>query len=194
MIVLTVDQRGSRTDRDRVPDVLSAYADTDAVRPFERTAGDEIQAVFTDAAAAARIALDLAASGHWTVGVGTGPVDQPLPADTRAGRGRAFEAAREAVEAAKHHRLHLRMAGTQPWTDRAQTAAWLLLDTMAARSDAGRAAVELMRTGITQNEAAARLRITPQAVSARLRAAGWDLQTPGEALVADLLDAAEAHQ
>ncbi|MEJ9079893.1 hypothetical protein [Gordonia malaquae] len=191
MFVMTIDQRSSRTDRDRVPDLIAQYADACTVRPFDRTAGDEVQAVFDDASALVPIALDIAASGHWTVGIGVGLVDQPLPQTTRAGRGPAFEAAREAVEAAKRDRRRLRVVGGSPWSQHAQTAAALLLDTMTSRSEAGREAVALMRTGVTQQQGAAALNISPQAMSSRLQAAAWDTQLPGEALVAAALTAVE---
>ncbi|QRY64107.1 hypothetical protein JVX90_07975 [Gordonia sp. PDNC005] len=191
MFVMTIDQRSSRSDRDRVPDLLADYADASTVRPFDRTAGDEVQAVFDDPSALVPIALDLAASGHWTVGIGVGDVDLPLPDTTRAGRGPAFEAARDAVEAAKRDRRRLRVVGGSTWSQHAQSAAALLLDTMTSRSEAGREAVALMRTGLTQQQAATTLNITPQAMSSRLQAASWDTQLPGEALVAAALTAAE---
>ena len=191
MFVMTIDQRSSRSDRDRVPDLLADYADASTVRPFDRTAGDEVQAVFDDPNALVPIALDLAASGHWTVGIGVGDVDLPLPDTTRAGRGPAFEAARDAVEAAKRDRRRLRVVGGSTWSQHAQSAAALLLDTMTSRSEAGREAVALMRTGLTQQQAATTLNITPQAMSSRLQAASWDTQLPGEALVAAALTAAE---
>lgn len=191
MFVLTVDQRGSRSDRDRVPDVLSRYASARTVRPFDRTAGDELQAVFDDAGEIGAIAVELAATGGWSVGVGVGAVDEPLPASTRAGRGRAFEAARDAVEAAKRDRRRIRVVGTSEWAGYAQTAASLLVDILADRSAAGIAAVALMQTGLTQAAAADRLGITPQAMSSRLAAAGWDLQVPTEALLTRLLTEAD---
>ncbi|MCF8610627.1 hypothetical protein L5G28_10740 [Gordonia sp. HY285] len=192
MYVLTVDQRGSRTDRDRVPDIIDRYATAHTVRPFDRTAGDEVQAVFDAADEITAIAVDLAATDNWSVGIGVGTVDLPLPAATRAGRGRAFEAAREAVEAAKRDRRRIRVVGSSDWTVHAQTAAGLLVDVLANRSEAGREAVALMRTGITQATAADRLGITPQAMSSRLATAGWDLQIPAEALLARLLTEADA--
>ncbi|GAA4662113.1 hypothetical protein [Gordonia humi] len=187
MFVVTVDQRSSRTDRDRVPEVLARYASAHTVRPFDRTAGDEVQAVFDSADELAPIAVDLAASGNWSVGIGVGPVELPLPATTRAGRGRAFEAAREAVEAAKLDRRRLRVVGDSAAATHAQTAAALLVDVVAGRSEAGHDAVALMRTGVTQTQAARELGISPQAMSSRLQAAGWDVQTSGEALVSYLL-------
>ncbi|WP_132994323.1 hypothetical protein [Gordonia zhaorongruii] len=191
MFVLTADQRGSRRDRDRVPDVLDRYSGARTLRPFDRTAGDELQAVFDDPHDLSTIAVELAASGRWSVGIGIGDVSEPLPESTRAGRGPAFESARAAVEQAKHDRLRLRVVGSSPTAAHAQTAALLLVETMSGRSTAGREVVGLMRTGSTQSAAANRLGISPQAVSARLQAAAWDLQTPGEELFAALLSAAE---
>jgi hypothetical protein len=92
MFVLTVDQRGSRRDVDRVGDIIDDMADRRLLRPFERTAGDEIQAVTDDPALLVLVALELIRREHWSVGIGIGPVEQPLPRQTRAGRGPAFEA------------------------------------------------------------------------------------------------------
>ncbi len=101
MYVLTVDQRGSRTDADRVAGLLKSMDRIQAVRPFERTAGDEVQAVLADPVVVVDIALQLVRQRCWSVGVGVGPVEQPLPASTRAGRGPAFEHARTAVGRAR---------------------------------------------------------------------------------------------
>lgn len=187
VFVLTADQRSSRSDHDRVPELIAHYRDSGAVRGFERTAGDEVEAVFDDPVAVAGIATALAASGHWSVGIGVDDVEEPLPAQTRAGRGPAFEAAREAVESAKGNRVPLRVLGSSPWCPRAQTAACLLVDLLASRTGPGREAVELVAGGLTQADAAERLGITPQAVSLRLRSARWDLQPDTEELVTALL-------
>ncbi|WP_448223523.1 hypothetical protein [Gordonia iterans] len=187
MFVLTADQRASRSDADRVPDLLDRYRGAPVVRAFERTAGDEVEAVFDDPAALARVAVDLAASGHWSVGVGVDDVDLPLPRQTRAGRGRAFEAARAAVESAKGQRVPLQVRGSSSWCRPAQTAACLLVDLETGRTVAGREAVELVASGLTQAQAAEQLGITPQAISLRLRSARWDLQRDTEDLVVVLL-------
>lgn len=187
MFVLTADQRSSRSEPDRVPALIEQYRDGRAVRGFERTAGDEVEAVFDDPAAVAEVAVELAASGHWSVGIGVDDVEEPLPKQTRAGRGPAFEAARRAVESAKGRRLPLRVQGPSPWCPRAQTAACLLVDLLVSRTDPGREAVDLMATGLTQAEVAERLGVTPQAVSLRLRSARWDLQPETEELVTVLL-------
>src|SRR3954464_10251127 len=109
MFVLTIDQRGSRRRGDLVPELLTHLAASATlggappglVRPFERTVGDEVQAVLDDPALAVAVALDVLRLGGWSVGLGAGPVDGPLPASARAGSGRAFLHARTAVERAK---------------------------------------------------------------------------------------------
>ncbi|MFT4088163.1 MAG: hypothetical protein QM658_13640 [Gordonia sp. (in: high G+C Gram-positive bacteria)] len=188
MFVLTADQRGSRRGPDRVPDLLDHYSALSTVRPLDRTAGDEVQAAFDDARTVARLAVELTVTSHWTVGIGAGPVNLPLPAQTRAGSGPAFEAARRAVESAKGERIPLHVDGDSSWCAQAQTAAHLLVDLIASRTDAGREAVALRQRGLSQSEAAAALGISPQAVSLRLRTARWDLQPPAEELLVRVLE------
>ena len=100
--VLTVDQRGSRTSPDLVPGALAALADVPLLRPFERTAGDEFQGVVDDPASLARVAERLLREDRWNIGIGIGPVDEPLPDHARAGSGAAYLHARQAVTAAKN--------------------------------------------------------------------------------------------
>ncbi len=192
MYVVTADQRSSRSDVDRVPALRDRFAALPVVRAFERTAGDEVEAVLDDPAAVVAVAAELAASGHWTVGIGIDRVELPLPAETRAGRGAAFEAARIAVESAKGRRVPVRVEGSSPWCAHAQTALWQLVDLETGRTAAGRETVALMATELTQTQVAERLGITPQAVSLRLRAARWDLQAPSEALAVALLARCDA--
>ena len=61
MFVLTVDQRKSRSREDLVQvamDALNNDPGRPLLRGFERTAGDEMQAVVADAAVAGELALD----------------------------------------------------------------------------------------------------------------------------------------
>ena len=106
-VVLTVDQRASRAGADAVPDLLDRLAPVPALRPFQRTVGDEVQGVLDDAGAVVTTLGLMLRDGRWHVGVGVGPVEQPLPPETRAGRGPAYLYAREAVTRAKTtpHRL-----------------------------------------------------------------------------------------
>jgi hypothetical protein len=120
------------------------------------------------------VILDLVRDGHWSIGVGIGDVEQPLPASTRAGRGEAFILAREAVAAAKRAPQHLavRAADRAAGQDVAATLD-LLAALLRARSPQAWQAIDLIEPGRSQAEVAAKLGITRQAVGQRLAAAHW---------------------
>ncbi|MCF4120742.1 SatD family protein [Antribacter sp. KLBMP9083] len=201
MIVLTVDQRGSTRSPDRVPEVLEHLADAAGGRrglvvAFERTVGDEVQGVLDDAGLATDLVLDLLRDGGWSVGVGVGPVEEPLPAVSREARGPAFVRAREAVERAKTRSAGTNVAVDGPDADRAaeveallrllgavrarrSTAGWEVVDTLASLPDGVRAG--------RQRQAAAVLGITEQAVSQRVRAALWQEEEAARPVAARLL-------
>lgn len=104
MFVLTIDQRGSTGDRDRVPELISELAALPALgggAAFERSVGDEVQGVLADPAAVVDVALHALRSGRWYVGIGVGQVFLASGASSREGSGTGFVAARRAVEAAK---------------------------------------------------------------------------------------------
>jgi hypothetical protein len=193
MFILTVDQRHSRRTRDRVEALLRDLADrTDLVRPFERTAGDEVQAVLERPEAVVDLTLLLVRDRQWCVGVGVGPVDQPLPASTRAGSGPAFVHARAAVTAAKTRTTCLAVVGPDDVTARrAQSALDLVAALLQRRTERGAEAVALARDGLNQLEVAGRLGVSKQAVSQRLQAADWHLEVPGRELAAHLLSSAD---
>jgi len=105
MFVMTIDQRGSTGDQDRVPALLEQLARLELPgtdKPiFDRSVGDEVQGVVRDAAAVVEIALHALRGGRWYVGIGVGTVALPPHASPREGTGTAFVAARRAVELAK---------------------------------------------------------------------------------------------
>jgi hypothetical protein len=196
---MTVDQRASRRVGDKVADVLSLMGDridrttTGVVRPFERTVGDEIQAVLSDAALAVDTALDLLRLGGWSVGIGAGAVDEPLPEEARAGSGEAFVLARSAVERAKGRGrpvpLAVVTATPQPGND-CEAVLTMLGSLFARRSEAGWAVIDAVRTAgseVTQEDVARKLGITQQAVSQRLRAAMWQEEQAVRPVAARLL-------
>lgn len=197
MIVITIDQRGSQRGRDLIDDLLgdlAALLPADAVvRSFERTAGDEVQGLLADSNHAVAAALALVRNGSWSVGLGLGTVREPIPVSVRAAAGPAFVHARDAVARAKSSPRHIAVSGPDA---RASGDAEALLALLAAivqrRSRPGWEVADLMATGITQQEAARRLGISPQAVSQRLRAALWYEQQRAEPLAARLLDAADS--
>ena len=176
--MLTIDQRGSRRGPDRVADVLPRLNDTvPTVLPFERTAGDEFQGVLAEADDVVDAVLDLVRLGGWSIGVGAGPVQSPLPASTRAGAGPAFLSARRAVDAAKQRPARLAVRGAVP-TDAgdAQAVLTALAVLVGRRSEQAWEAIALVGRGRTQAEAAAELGITRQAVGQRLAAGLWELE------------------
>lgn len=184
MFVMTVDQEGSTRLGDQVEGLLAALADVQpalagVVRPFERTVGDEVQAVLDDARSVVTLTLDLVRRGGWTVGIGAGPVDEPLPASSRAASGPAFVHARAAVERAKGRGSAVPVAveaGTAgaPSAAEAEAVLRLLGGVVARRTDAGWEVVDRLGTAdVRQKDVAAELGISEQAVSQRLRTALW---------------------
>lgn len=175
MFVLTADQVGSRAHPDLVDDGLAQVAAIGRghlVLPPDRTAGDEIQAATEDAGTALRIALGLTRDDQWSVGLGVGDVRLPLPETTRAMTGSAFVLARDAVGAAKRSPTRFALAieeGRLPDAALLQPLVDLLLLLRARRTPEGWEVADLLEGGRTQAEAAARLGITPQAVSLRVQ-------------------------
>ena len=194
MFVLTADQRSSRRGPDRVDALLEDLAGVrDAVRPFERTAGDEVQAVLADPDAVVDLVLRLARTRHWSVGVGAGAVREPLPASTRAGAGPAFELARDAVERAKRSAPHVAVSGDDPAAAaQAEAVLRLLADIVQRRTELGWVVVDRLKDGRTQTDLASELGITKQAVSQRALAAGWHHERDVRPAAAALLDRAQA--
>ncbi|BCW70351.1 MarR family transcriptional regulator [Arthrobacter sp. NicSoilB8] len=110
MYVMTIDQRGSTGDVDRVPGLLKDLGALSTSGRFERSVGDEVQGVVEHPDEVVEIALHALRSGHWYVGIGVGEVHQPLPASPREGSGPAFVAARAAVDRAKAAAAHVPLA------------------------------------------------------------------------------------
>ncbi len=205
MWVMTVDQKGSRRVGDRVDELMATLAEREkrspspsgaVVRGFERTVGDEVQAVLSDAAVVVALTLDLLRWGGWTVGIGAGEVDEPLPKSVRAGSGAAFVLAREAVESAKGRpgSVPLAVRGRSRAAAADAEAVLTLLGAIGARrSAAGWAVVDhLVAAGpdVRQEDLAARLGISQQAVSERLRTALWHEEVAARPAAARLLELA----
>lgn len=175
VLVLTIDQRSSRRDTDRVPELLTALSSlpgTTLALPFERTTGDELQGVLDDPAALAPVLELLLRDDAWHVGLGVGPVDLPLAESSRAGRGPAYVSAREAVTAAKSSPWHLRVVGDDPAARDLESVLWLWAAVLSRRTTRGWEVVDLVDEGLTYDEAGRRLGIGQSAVSQRAQAAG----------------------
>jgi hypothetical protein len=191
--VLTVDQKASRRAADRVADMLRELNDAvPTLLPFERTAGDEFQGVLADPDEVVDVVLRLVRAGGWSIGVGAGPVQTPLPASTRAGAGPAFLSARRAVDAAKQRPSRLAVRGAvPPDAGDAQAVLSALAVLVDRRSEQAWEAISLVGGGRTQAEAASMLGISRQAVGQRLTAGLWDLERELRPTAARLLTRAE---
>ncbi|GAA2101541.1 hypothetical protein GCM10009841_17350 [Microlunatus panaciterrae] len=193
--VLTVDQRDSRNLPDAVDEAMAALSTLDTLLGFERTIGDEFQGLLDDPLSVVTAMLELMRSNQWHIGLGIGPVDTPLPADTRSGRGPAFVAARTAVDQAKREVTHVSFVGAPPAeeaTRDAEVVLQLLATIRERRSEQGWDAVDLMNAGATMAEVAETLKISRQAVGQRLAAANWAVESDALPVLARLLDRAEA--
>lgn len=186
--VLTVDQRSSRNRPDRVPEALHRLRDTPTVRRFERTAGDEFQGVLDDPEVVVETVLDLVRDGSWSIGIGAGPVQEPLPDSSRAGRGVAFTLARQAVESAKRRPQSLAVTGSEEQSARDADAVLTLLALLVQRrTPAAWKAIDLIDEGLTQAEVADRLGVTRQAISQRLVASCRQQERDARPVAARLL-------
>jgi hypothetical protein len=172
--VLTVDQRGStrETATDRVPATLAGLVDVGMLRPFERTAGDEFQGVLDEPGALVTAAERLLREDSWNIGIGIGPVEEPLPQSTRAGRGPAYVHARAAVTAAKSAPWRIRVVGDDPGVRSLETVLWLWAAVLHRRTPRGWEVADLVEEGATYEDVARRLGVTQSAISQRAQAAG----------------------
>ena len=202
MFVLTIDQQGSRVHGDRVDALLSDLTPHVDGRPGlvrlpERTVGDEVQLLASRPDLVVQVALQVLRWGGWSVGIGAGPVDEPLPASARAGSGPAFVHAREAVEAAKQRSrvVPLAVRGSDvALAGEAEAVLLLIGATAARRTTAGWEVVDAIGAGdreVTQEEVAGSLGVSQQAVSQRLRAALWQEERAARPAAARLLRLAE---
>lgn len=213
MYVVTIDQRHSRRSADRVPGLLRALTPVPTVLGFERTVGDEVQALLERPEAVVDAVLRAVRATGWSIGVGLGTVRTPLPATSREASGTAFLAARDAVERAKQKgsRLPLAlsaMAGSgappnatpeQSWHDgvaaataEAEAVLVLIGHLVEARSAAQWAVLDLLRqepelplTGIAK-----RLEISHQAVGGLLQRSKWHEEQAALPAVTVLLERA----
>ena len=199
MFVLTIDQKNSRNSPDLVPELLTLLADLPAELPFERSVGDEVQGVLSRPGAAVEAALRALRDGRWSVGIGVGPVDRPLPATSREASGDAFVAAREAVERAKKTGDRPPVAVCGPPGDTGAEAAdaeavlVLLGRLIRDRTPDQWRILEQVRPGTwgAQTEAARRLGITSQSVSKAIARSGWQEEWAARPAAAALLARAD---
>lgn len=190
MFVLTIDQQGSRSSTDRIPDLLGLLRHVPTILPWERSVGDEAQGVVAHAPDVVEAVLACLRDGGWYVGIGIGEVEQPYPESSREGRGSAFVSARKAVERAKKtgDRAPVAVEGPEGSAE-AEGVLALLGRHIMARSEAEWRILDLLQpdTRGTQTAVARALGISPQAVSKAAARAAWQEELAVRPAVARLL-------
>lgn len=194
MYVLTIDQRNSTNESDRVPDLLKILHGVPAAVPFERSVGDEVQGVLESAEGVIEATLRCLRDGGWYVGIGIGTVELPLPKSPREGRGDAFVAGRAAVERAKKTGDRAPLAVEGPH-GAAETEGVLSLigRFVMHRSEAEWRILDLLEPQQrgSQSAVARTLEISPQAVSKAVFRAAWIEEWAARPAAAVLLQLAE---
>ena len=192
MYVLTLDQRGSRRSADLVAEWQDTLNDDFAggLRlPFARTMGDEMQALVRDPRSLVDLVLRASRDEEWWVGIGLGEVERPIGETARDSRGPAFVNARTAVEAAKRRVWGCAVRGDpEELALRLEDCFSMLVFIRRARTERGWETVDLASRGMDGPAIASQLDISKQAVSQRLRAAGYAEERRGRELAVSLLD------
>lgn len=200
MFAIFADQKRSRTSDDAVSAVIERLeleaksGRISFVLSPERTSGDEFQCLVADAESVYRVLRLLARDGRWHVGVGIGAVDHPLPSSVRESRGPALIAAREALDDAKSSRPSVAVRGEGARAEEAEGTVLLAAQLWEGRTPSGWEAVEAVEQlgeSPILSEAARTLLISKQALSQRLQAANWQLESRSKPAVVAALSRAD---
>jgi len=183
MIAVHARYRGREKARATVVErSAEALSSLPGVAGFEVLGVEDIRSQVADAEAALNLIMALLSDGNWAIGLGiadgsgrSAPSDASTTATaavgTRAGQVRVI------VD---------RQNATTEAADIAATFA-LMSHVLHKRTYEGREATSLVRRGMNQNEAAATLGISKQAMSQRLQAAGWPAEQAGWQLALNLI-------
>jgi hypothetical protein len=167
---------------DLVPELLNTLnrrpRRAGVLRKFERTAGDEVQGVLSDARATIDVIVHLLRADTWYI---------------RAGSGEAFVFAREAVNRAKSSPHPVNVVGADAKAaEQTETVLWLMASVLRRRSERGWAVADLLAEGLTRREIGVKLGISQSAVTQRAQAAGFAEEQRGRVLAATLLESGAA--
>jgi hypothetical protein len=178
---------------DLVPSLLNSLnrrpRRTGLLRKFERTAGDEVQGVLSDANTTIDVIIELIRADQWNIGLGIGEVNEPLPRSTRAGSGPVFLQARDAVNRSKSSPHHVNVMGDDPHAaEQVEIVLWLIASVLRRRSERGWEVADLLAEGLTRREIGVKLGISQSAVTQRTQAAGFVEEKRGRALAVELLE------
>lgn len=172
-----------------------ALSTLDGVGEFRMLGVEDICAAIDSPEALCDIVMALLSDGSWAIGIGIVPGVSAAEGDDED-----IERARQAATASLPGRTRPagvwvrvedpdipgRVLRTSDGSDISATFA-LIGHVLSKRTLEGREATSLVRSGLNQNEAAAELGISKQAMSQRLQAAGWQAETAGWQLAVNLI-------
>lgn len=196
MFALHARFRGRTTRRaDYVRRSAEALSSLPGITPVQIIGVEDITSTATTPRAMCDLIMALLSDGQWALGIGITEMGNPAPevAVDAAGKalGRGTRAGTVGVRIAQPVGAGM-SAGEIKQAQKNIAAAFTLLgQVLAKRTFEGREATSLVRSGLSQNEAAAQLGISKQAMSQRLQAAGWQAETMGWDLTVNLLAQAE---
>ncbi|BCW03964.1 MULTISPECIES: hypothetical protein [Micrococcaceae] len=178
MFTLTINQRDSRRDGDLVPQLLKDLRHVPARLDFDRSVEDEVQGIVESGHHAVDTALIALRTGQWYVGIGVGPINEPLPNLVKDASGHGLVYARRAVDRLRSGKERVPVAVDGPFTAlaaEAEAVLRLLGHIVQHRSVAEWRVLDLLTPGVRgqQKAVAQELGITTQAVSKALARAQW---------------------
>ncbi|QTH58789.1 MarR family transcriptional regulator [Corynebacterium hindlerae] len=170
-----------------------ALSTMEGVGTFDILGVEDICAVVDTPEAVADTTMALLSAGEWAIGIGIAPTATNPTSDvvTKLAGAALGARARVGVVKVRVHGPRALKPDADEWASDIAACFLMLATVLAKRSIEGREATSLMRRGYNQNEAAAELGITKQAMSQRLQAAGWQAETAGWQLAVNLLRRAE---
>ncbi|QNE89577.1 MarR family transcriptional regulator [Corynebacterium incognita] len=185
MFAVHARYRGRNTRRaDYVERAAEALATLPGVSEFDILGVEDICANVADATAVTNLVMALLADGEWAVGIGVHPGPQEF------GVRRIATAALRNSARAGVVKVRVQVPKATTEADDISSTFALLAHVLHKRTAEGREATSLVRSGLDQNEAAAELGISKQAMSQRLQAAGWAAEQAGWQLAVNLLQRA----
>lgn len=183
MIAVHARYRGREKARATVVErSAEALSSLPGVAGFEVLGVEDIRSHVADAEAALNLIMALLSDGNWAIGLGIADgSDNSAPSDASA-----TATAAVGTRAGQVRVIVDRQNATTEAADIAATFA-LMSHVLHKRTYEGREATSLVRRGMNQNEAAATLGISKQAMSQRLQAAGWPAEQAGWQLALNLI-------
>lgn len=199
MWALHARYRGRDTRRaELVKRFADALSTLEGAGQFELIGVEEIRAHITTPITTCDVIMALLAAGDWAIGVGVVPATEASSENPDDLDDAVIEQAKKAASdalrpTAKAGTVKVRIAGTKrdnPAAFNISAAFTLIGQVLSKRTQEGREATSLVRSGLNQNEAAQELGISKQAMSQRLQAAGWQAESAGWQLAVNLIEQA----